>query len=199
MLTFGVGFLGDQPAEERDSELSKKAYVIWRNMLQRCYRDGGKNSHRYKDRGVIVCKEWHNYSNFYKWYSEQPFCEDKYHVDKDILEAGNKEYSPEGCLLIPRKLNIFLRGKSKNKKLPLGVSLSRSGLKYQSWATRSDGSSQFLGSFDNEEEAYAVYLLDKHIRLTSLIELLKSEGKVCDKTYYAVLALDLKDFYDKNS
>ena len=63
-------------------------------MIRRCYADL-ENCSSYKD--VIVCKEWHNFQNFAKWYEDNyyQFRDEIMQVDKDILKHGNKEYSPD--------------------------------------------------------------------------------------------------------
>ena len=80
-------------------------------MLQRCYR----NDERYKSyRGVEVAEEWHNYSNFLKWFNAQIYdssCigEWKLQLDKDLLsEGGKKIYSPETCCFLPNSINSLL-------------------------------------------------------------------------------------------
>lgn len=46
-----------------------------------------------------------------------------WHLDKDILVAGNKIYSPETCLFVPNRINSLLIRGVKTGPLPLGVSM----------------------------------------------------------------------------
>jgi hypothetical protein len=72
-------------------------------MLERCY-SGRYPS--YKD--VEVCREWHDYQNFAKWYHEQAFDRaGKYQLDKDLL-GNSKIYSPETCCLLKDNINQLL-------------------------------------------------------------------------------------------
>lgn len=62
-----------------------------------------------------MCEEWQNYANFKRWYDEHHVFGNRIDLDKDILKPGNKEYSPETCVLIEHYINtIFERHASDN-------------------------------------------------------------------------------------
>lgn len=62
-----------------------------------------------------VCEEWQNYANFKLWYDEHHVFGNRIDLDKDILKPGNKEYSPETCVLIEHYINtIFERHAQDN-------------------------------------------------------------------------------------
>lgn len=42
-----------------------KAYWVWQQMLSRCNRTSHPNYRNYGGRGIIVCKRWLDFSNFY--------------------------------------------------------------------------------------------------------------------------------------
>ena len=42
----------------------KYSYNTWRAMMRRCYSTKDKDYLRYGGNGVVVCKRWHDYSNF---------------------------------------------------------------------------------------------------------------------------------------
>lgn len=96
----GVGFIGVGKYKRNDS----KAYHIWKGMLARCY------SHKKQKRqptyiGVTVCKEWHNFQNFAKWFYDNYI--EGFDLDKDIkqIEVENKTYSPDACEFVSRSKN----------------------------------------------------------------------------------------------
>lgn len=91
-------------------------YTIWYNMIKRCYHG---NRPTYED--VYVCDEWLNFQNFANW-SKDNYIE-CYELDKDFKNFGNKIYSPENCLYLPRKINCLFRIPSKKSKLPFGVTI----------------------------------------------------------------------------
>lgn len=96
----GVGYVGDGEFKVSDGGKATKAYIHWRGMMQRCYKDSIHiNQPTYK--GCSVCDEWHNFQNFAKWFYSQERCgESGIQVDKDIVVDGNKVYSPDFCILV---------------------------------------------------------------------------------------------------
>lgn len=96
----GVGYIG---GVEYHSGNQTKAYQTWVDMLKRCYKPG-KNDATYKD--VFVCKEWHNFQIFCKWFLDN--YKEGYELDKDLKCPRNKMYSPHTCLMIPSELNKAL-------------------------------------------------------------------------------------------
>lgn len=104
-----------------------------------------------------VCEEWKRYSEFKKWYDSHSCGNDNLDLDKDILIEGNKVYSPDTCLLVPRKINELLskRKRKNNGEYSNGVYLSRKKT-YVAQLTKK-GKSYHLGCFKTHEEALACY------------------------------------------
>jgi hypothetical protein len=93
----------------------------WSNMLYRCYSEKGIiENPTYK--GVLMCDQWLTFSNFKRWVETQPYSNTNMELDKDILITGNKQYSPEACVFVPKYINIMftLRGNDRGD-WPLGV------------------------------------------------------------------------------
>ena len=89
----------------------KTFYQVWTNMIVRCYKkDDSKQLSPWRD--VEVCKEWLNFTNFYKWAITQPFVQNqRWMLDKDLFspESG-KIYSPETCCFLPSQINCQFSG-----------------------------------------------------------------------------------------
>lgn len=47
-------------------------YNSWRGMMERCYNQNNKRYSRYGARGITVCDEWHEFSNFLQEMGERP-------------------------------------------------------------------------------------------------------------------------------
>lgn len=81
-------------------------YQKWVNMLDRAY---GERKPTYED--VTVCQEWSSFMSFRAWMQTQDW-EGK-ELDKD-LKGDGKTYSPETCMFVSKKVNMFLQLKSPN-------------------------------------------------------------------------------------
>lgn len=142
MKVFGKGI--------NDTE-NAKDYQTWHSMLRRCYSPVFK-----KDRptyeGCEVCDEWLRLSTFKKWYAENNV--NDWELDKDLLIPGNKTYSPETCIFVPRWLNCFKNTGSRNS-LKKGV--KRSGPKFTARIHDPDNGPIHLGTFPTEDEAHAAW------------------------------------------
>lgn len=103
---YGVGIVGECFSS---SESTTPAYLAWRDMLSRCYSDKTKERKpSYKN--ATTSEDWLNYSNFREWYlAEKGDVAIVLEVDKDLLGMGTKVYNKETCLLLPKKINIFLK------------------------------------------------------------------------------------------
>jgi hypothetical protein len=141
-------------------------YRKWDGMLSRCYSGKYlKLNPTYE--GCFVATDWLLFSNFREWMCDQDW-EGK-ELDKDLLYPGNKEYSPDKCLFVSKRINVLISDKSRNRDLPQGISMSRG--KYMA-SCRAYGKSVNLGRFDDLQDAidrYAEYKSD-YIRYLSRFE-----------------------------
>jgi len=87
--------------------LSKtRLYAIWNGMKQRCYRKKGFDWKRYGGKGIKVCKEWHDFINFYNWAKANGYAENLT-IDR-INSNGN--YEPKNCQWVTRAENSHRAG-----------------------------------------------------------------------------------------
>ena len=116
---YGKGYLGVGEYKTTLNGKKTQAYVHWNNMLRRCY--SGNFSNCYPTYSTCeVCKEWLNFQVFSKWFKNN-YDENKmkgWELDKDILEEGNKLYSPSTCCFVPKELNkLFTENKTRNNEV----------------------------------------------------------------------------------
>ena len=81
-------------------------------MYNRCYSKAFQESHPWY-KGCTVCDEWldpeHGLGRFAKWCNENYYIvegEGTTQLDKDILIPGNKIYSPDTCIFVPKQSSI---------------------------------------------------------------------------------------------
>lgn len=115
----GVG-INDSPTPVKVNGKNIPPYIAWQNMIGRCYSKTLQVSQPTYV-GCTVVDEWHYFSNFERWYSENYF--DGAHLDKDILFPGNRVYGPGTCIFATLELNALLSSNAAVRGLyPLGVS-----------------------------------------------------------------------------
>lgn len=75
-----------------------RLHGIWNGMKGRCYNKNRKSYKDYGEKGVRVCKEWHDFEPFYLWAINNGY-EDHLTIErKDPF--GN--YEPSNCEWIPK-------------------------------------------------------------------------------------------------
>lgn len=154
-LIYGVG-INDNPIYTKKCQY----YRIWFEMLRRCY------SERFQQRnpcyvGCTVDKQWHLFSTFKQWAMQQGDIENK-SLDKDLLKPGNKVYSPDTCIFVPTKVNVFLAFNKANtpNKYMLGVRKKSNSKNYTSYI-KLNHQYVHIGVFPTEQEAHQAYVKKK--------------------------------------
>lgn len=162
---YGVGYLGVGEYKNFTINGDNKIFKTWQGMLQRCYDEKlHKRYETYVD--CTVCEEWHNFQNFAKWYKESYYEIDgeMMCLDKDIIAKGNKVYSPETCVFVPRTINIcFTKTNKLRGDFPIGVRK----VKEKYGVTLSIKKKKVTNkTYKTPQEAFDVYkeLKEKHIK-----------------------------------
>ena len=178
---FNVGYLGDEKIYKKDN-----SYSIWYHMLSRCYNEKADNYKWYGESGITVCEEWHNYSNFKKWYNENIYeSDEKLNLDKDILIKGNKIYSPETCIFVPQRINILFR--EFENKFPTLEERSNGTFAIR---IRMNGISKRISGFETKEKAWGYYLKEKQQIIKNIAE--EYKDKIPNKLYDRLLEISFK-------
>lgn len=103
-LVYGVG-INDSQEGARDA-----AYIAWKVMMKRVYQNEPANPYpTYDDCSVDPC--WHLYSDFKSWFDVNHIA--GYELDKDILQPGNRLYSPDKCVYVPPYINQAVKWRRK--------------------------------------------------------------------------------------
>lgn len=133
-------------------------YSRWHGMLKRCYdKSYIKDNPTYTE--CNVCDEWLIFSSFKKWMIKQDWVGKE--LDKDILIAGNKTYSPNTCMFVSCHVNsLLLACKRSRGKYPLGVCYDKARNKFMVMC-KIKGRHKFLGRYNSPEEAETIYNIAK--------------------------------------
>lgn len=159
--------------------LRDPAYRAWVGMLTRAC-DPKYHAKHPTYIGVTVCNEWHSFRAFREWWLNNHH--EGFSLDKDLLVPGNREYSPDACIYVPRWLNNFTIdcGASRGE-FPIGVHIHKPTGKYKSQCNNPiTGKLHYLGSFTTPEEANEAWLNYK----LSIADRLKKEMDRIDKRIY---------------
>lgn len=185
-LVFGVGF-NDRKYPAKVNGKNTKEYHLWQNLLARCYYP------KFQTRqptyvGCSVSKNFRSYSYFHQWCQSQiGFGKKGFDLDKDLLLRGNKLYSEDTCLFLPRELNsLLLSCKAVRGNLPLGVT-SHQG-KFLAQCHR-EAAAYYLGMFDTPEEAHNAYKQAKETFIKSQAE--KWKDQIDIRAYEALMSYEI--------
>lgn len=189
LRVFGVACVGDGDYKTKINGKHTKYYRSWRAMIQRCY-DPKFHNKEPTYTGCTVHDSWLNFQVFAEWADKNYYKieEEQICLDKDILCKGNKIYSPDTCIFVPKRINLlFTKSDGVRGDLPIGVYYHRK--KYNSHCNI-NGKRKDLGSYDTPEEAFQVYKNFKEQYIKEVAEEYKS--KIPSKLYEAMLKYEVE-------
>ena len=180
--TFGMGYLGEGKYKTRENGKKTDEYIIWCGILRRCYDPKfHKKEPTYK--GCKVEDYLLNFQHMCEWidknYYEIPG--EKMELDKDILCKGNKIYSRETCIFVPKRINsLFVKRDNARGDTSIGVDQLSSG-NYEVRCNDGYGKRIYLGTYSTEEEAFQIYKKYKEKVIKETID--SYEGKIPEPFY----------------
>ena len=179
---YGVGYIGEGKYKMSENGKNTYKYDIWHHMLTRCYDiEYQERNSTYKN-----CKVEDyllNFQHMGEWIEEnfyeipgETMC-----LDKDILCKGNKVYSRETCIFVPKRINsLFTKRNKARGKDPIGVYQLPSG-NYMASCKDGNGKSVYLGVYSTKGEAFRVYKEYKEKVIKETIDSYK--GKIPEPYY----------------
>ena len=172
---YGIGVVGTKYPSKVNG-IQTKEYVLWVNMLKRCYNESLHLKHpTYKD--CEVSDSFKSYGYFYEWCNKQiGFDNEDWHLDKDLLIKGNKVYSESTCVFIPFEINLVLtkREASRGEHL-IGVYWNKKASAFVAQVNKNKGKREHLGLFNTELEAFNAYKTAKEAFVKEQANQWKSE------------------------
>ena len=183
-----VGYLG-----EGKYTTHHPAYKTWVYMIRRCY-DTKSSYNKPTYENCSVCNEWHNFQNFAEWYENNYYeiDNDKMQLDKDILIKNNNIYSSDTCCFVNHTINSMFTNKKRFRNSIIG-SYKRCGKYEVSCENTLLKKKQYLGRFNDENEAFTVYKNYKENNIKAVADHYKD--KIPDHLYIALYnyEIDIND------
>lgn len=154
---YGVGVLGNKHPPTING-VQTKEYELWQSMLKRCYSDRCQKKHPTYI-GCEVSENFKSYEYFYEWcHSQIGFGVEGWQLDKDLLVKGNKVYSEDSCVFIPKEINILLTKRTASRgECLIGVSWCKTNKAFRARVNKNKGKPEWLGFFKTEIEAFNTY------------------------------------------
>ncbi len=182
---YNIGIVGTKYPISECGVLTKE-YKLWCGMLQRCYSDSYQKQ-RPTYEGCEVSDNFKSYEYFYEWCNKQiGFGNEGWQLDKDLLIKGNKVYSENTSVFIPREINqVLVKRTALRGEHLIGVYWHKRGKAFAAQVNKSNGGSEYLGLFNTEIEAFNAYKIAKEIYIKELANRLKSQ--IDDKAYNALM------------
>ena len=182
---YGVGITGTKYPSKING-VKTKEYTLWCNMLKRCYSDSSKKEYPTYE-GCEVSDKFKSYEYFYEWCINQiGFDNEGWHLDKDLLNKGNKVYSENTCVFIPSEINSLLvkREASRGEHF-IGVCWNKTSKVFMAQVSKGKGKSERLGLFNTEIEAFNAYKQAKETFVKEQAE--KWKDKIDIRAYNALM------------
>lgn len=190
---YGVGVIGDEIVNIKS--VAPKEYKLWNKVLERCYDIKYHNRYpTYKD--CEMSNKFKYFPYFMKWCNKQIGFDSKddkgkpFALDKDLLVKGNKIYSEDTCVFLPRELNNLLtKNNSLRGEYPIGVSYHKRVSKFQA-SVSFEGKNKRLGYFDCEEKAFLEYKETKELRIKEFAN--KWKDHIDQRAYNALMNYEVE-------
>lgn len=175
-LIYGVG-INDADYTVQVTGWTCPFYSTWHNMLQRCYSTVyHKRQPTYVD--CFVDTPWLRFSTFKNWMLTQNW--EGNELDKDILNKGNKIYSPDNCVFVSKQINTFLSERQAERgEYPIGVGLHKASGLFRARCGDTMGGRKNLGYFSNPEDAHRAWLAYK-LEQAKILALKQTDPRVAE-------------------
>ena len=177
--------------------LDGRVHSVWVGMKKRCYQKGSENYKSYGAKGVTICDEWHDFTNFASWYLRNYV--EGYEIDKDLYShvGESKCYSPDTCTFLPPRLNTLLGN------------IEYDGVDYKtnqsSWRVRTYNpfnnksgkqQRQTFGHYKTKREALEVYVIIKNYVIHRLAKEHFNAGMITQEQLDRFLMVNVADYVD---
>ena len=140
--------------------------------------------------GCTVSEKFKYFQYFCDWYNSQTgFSNGDWQLDKDILFKGNKLYSEDTCVLVPREINVLCIKRNKVRgKYPIGVTYCKSTNKFKAQLSK-QGVVTGVGNYNTIDEAFYAYKQAKEAYIKEVAN--KWKVKIDPRVYNALMCYEV--------
>ena len=183
---YGIGVVGNKYPSRVNGVLTKE-YTLWVGMLRRCYSDTYQKKHPTYE-GCKVSDNFKSYEYFYEWCNKQVgFGESGFQLDKDLLVKGNKVYSEDSCVFLPSEINtVLIKSTASRGEHLIGVNWHKTKKAFIAQVSKNKGKQEWLGQFDNPNDAFLAYKKAKESFIKEQAEKWKSQ--IDERAYTALIS-----------
>ncbi len=83
-----------------------RLFGVWMNMIGRCSNTNVSGAKNYVGRGISVCEEWHDFSQFAKWALANGYQDNAKRGACTLdREDNDGDYEPSNCRWVTQKIN----------------------------------------------------------------------------------------------
>ena len=186
---FDVGILGTR-YQISEGGVKTKEYVLWCHMLTRCYSDEFKKKNPTYE-GCKCSENFKCYEYFYEWCNKQiGFGNEGFHLDKDLLIKGNKLYSEDACVFLPKEINsLLIKREASRGECLIGVYWCNTKKAFKAQVGKNKGKQKHLGLFNTEIEAFNAYKEAKEAFVKEQAN--KWKDKIDPRAYNALMSYEV--------
>jgi len=162
-------------------EIKTREGILWYGVKNRCY--GGRNKAYI---GCTMSENFLDFQFFAEWCNNQiGWGEEGWCLDKDFLVEGNKVYSENTCVFVPRVINTIFANKHIETHENTGAIWISHSNKWQARASEF-GKQKNYGLHNTPEEAHAVWAARRNVYVQEVAEMYK--GRIRDEVYQKLKA-----------
>lgn len=152
-------------------------YRKWVDLVKRVHSENYQLKYpTYRE--CSITDEWQKASGFKSWMQSQEW--EGLELDKDILNLGNKYYSPETCVFVPKYVNYLLLMRDACRgSFPVGVQskpvdkrycASNQVVRYHARVNNGLGEYISLGTFKEPQDAHLAW---QHGKIDAILNVLQ--------------------------
>lgn len=163
-----------------------RACVKYSSMNKRCLIGGAEHKKRPSYIGCYTSENFKDFQFFVYWARAQiGYYNDGWHLDKDLLVKGNKQYSEDTCVFIPNIINNLLNTRKASRgNWPVGVTLDKRKQRFVAQISRGC-EHDYIGSYNNPRDAFIAYKREKELYAKQLAN--KYKDQVDTRVYDALM------------